>query len=159
MKNKSQKLKITKTECSTYISEAQEYSMKKQSVSLSQTRIIGSNIDMTREQNINKLKVKKTGAPITAHYVLFLERQFVYFQYVYVFFLWSYQCWILLFLFERETRSAFSQNTLVLHLYMLSIRFSLFLASSSCFSCISYSELLVLLQNVLSCFTYIYLES
>ena len=37
------------------------------------------------------------------------------------------------------------KNTLVLHLYMFSIKFSLFLASSSCFSRISCLELLVLL--------------
>ena len=42
--------RIAKTEYSTYISEAQEYSIKKQSVSLSQTRIIDSNL-LQRPEN------------------------------------------------------------------------------------------------------------
>ena len=92
------------------------------------------------------------------YYVLFLERHLFLFSVCFVLFS-VINGWILAILFGRETRSAFSWNTLVLHLYLLSIQFSHCLASSSWFLCISCSELLVLLKKVLSCFTYTCLES
>ena len=84
------------------------------------------------------------------------------FQFLFCFVCWSLQCWTLACLFGRDTRCTLSQNTLELHLYLLSVQFIYCLFVSSCSSLISCLRAINLFCRKylgLSCFTYICLES
>ena len=67
------------------------------------------------------------------YYVLFLERQLFCFQFCFVFFAVVY-CWILAYLFWRETHSVFiAQNTLVFTLIVLYVFTTASTGFNSCF--------------------------
>ena len=92
-------------------------------------------------------------------YVLFLERMCAFTFNLFMFYFLITTCWILALFFGRDTRSvvlleySYSSHLLVEYSHLALLSFQLL------FSCISCSELLVLLKKVLSCFTYTCLES
>ena len=91
-------------------------------------------------------------------YVLYLERLCA-FIFSILFFLWSTWLDPSILDWERDTLRFFIWILLFFTYTCWVFLSSYCYAFSSCFACISYSELLVLLKKVLSCFTYNCLES
>jgi len=91
-------------------------------------------------------------------YVLYLERLCA-FIFSILFFIWSTWLDPRILDWERDTLRFFIWILLFFTYTCWVFLSSYCYAFSSCFACISYSEMLVLLKKVLSCFTYICLKS